>query len=239
MEEELDNNLTQFIMNYIDYAVPKMDVYEQVTYMYIYRHSRLLGNEITTIGFKSKLKDFALGLSNRGRVIAESVIYSRLKSLQDKGFIKIIGTKNTGTEIQLFLLNEVANLIQRKVDTNTINIDEIDFFLSPYRELIIARENNKCFYCYTNLTEGSHVIEHVVSRPQGNNSYKNLVLSCRSCNNRKGNIDVNDFLRTLLRENRISESEFSSRINELEKLKDGELLPDLSILADNSPEMYR
>lgn len=238
MEETSGIDIPKFLMDYIDYAVPKMDVYEQTLYMYIFRHGRLLGNDVVTIGFRTKLQESALGLSNRGSTIADSVIYARLRALAAKNFITILATKNSGTEIRLFLPDEIPNLIIRKIDTKSIAIEDMDFFVSPYRELIVHRENNKCFYCFKSVTEGSYVIEHVVSRPEGNNSYKNLVLSCRSCNNRKSDMNANDFLRMLYRENIISEGEFASRITELERLQKGELIPDLSLLANYAKDKY-
>jgi 5-methylcytosine-specific restriction endonuclease McrA len=75
------------------------------------------------------------------------------------------------------------------------------------------------------LNEDNYVIEHVVSRPNGENTYRNVVAACRRCNNRKGNVSAPDFLRTLLRESRLNETEFQDRRSMLEKLHLGDVKP--------------
>jgi len=82
-------------------------------------------------------------------------------------------------------------------------------------------------YCMCKLNNNNFVIEHVVSRPNGNNSYRNIVAACRSCNNKKDNVLAEDFLRTLYRDSLISENEFKDRLNYLIRLKNGELKPDI------------
>ena len=68
-------------------------------------------------------------------------------------------------------------------------------------------------------------MEHVVSRPKGTNSYRNIVASCRTCNNKKGPEEVSAFLRNLYRENLLSQEEFQEVLDKLEKLRNGELQP--------------
>jgi hypothetical protein len=64
-----------------------------------------------------------------------------------------------------------------------------------------------------------------VSRPHGDNSYRNVVAACRQCNNRKGSSDAEDFLRVLYRENILSHDDFEQRLFHLYRLKIGELRP--------------
>jgi hypothetical protein len=70
-------------------------------------------------------------------------------------------------------------------------------------------------------------VEHVVSRPAGENSYRNCVAAAREANNKKGATSAEDFLRRLFRENYISEAEFQDRMLALARLKDGLLKPSL------------
>ena len=69
------------------------------------------------------------------------------------------------------------------------------------------------------------MIEHVVSRPNGDNSYRNVVASCRQCNNRKSAETAEDYLRTLYREGLLSSEDFKGRVSYLERLRAGELRP--------------
>ena len=85
------------------------------------------------------------------------------------------------------------------------------------------------FEFWKKLDNSNYVIEHVVSRPEGNNSYKNLVASCRSCNNKKSEKNVEEFIRNLYRENFISDIEFEVVNNNLKLLKNGELKPNIKM----------
>lgn len=91
--------------------------------------------------------------------------------------------------------------------------------------MILKREEWTCFYCLAQLDENNHVIEHVVSRPQGDNSYRNVVAACRRCNNRKSALLAEDFLRSLYRSGILSGDEFAGRISLIAKLSAGELKP--------------
>jgi HNH endonuclease len=219
-------DLKEFFENLQDYLAPKLDSYEQTIYLYIFRQSRLLGFEETIVGFKSARLKIALGVGEAGKPMAESTCYKRLRSLEAKGAIKILGTERNGTRIRLFLPNEMVGLIPLPVAQNDLKLEDIDFFESAERRLaILEREKHKCFYCFTKIDSSNYVIEHVVSRPIGENSYKNLVASCRRCNNRKGCESAEDYFRKLYREGFLNSEEFEERIMILEKLKLGELKP--------------
>ena len=110
-----------------------------------------------------------------------------------------------------------------------LTLEQIDFFNIPQnRLLILQREGLKCFYCFRKLDTANHVIEHVVSRPDGNNSYRNVVAACRNCNNRKGDSLAQEFLRVLYRDGYLNSVEFDERLTTLERLRIGELKPDVS-----------
>lgn len=109
-----------------------------------------------------------------------------------------------------------------------IDLEALGFFAVPEnRKLILEREGWRCFYCLAKLDENNNVIEHVVSRPEGDSSYRNVVGACRRCNNRKSDASAEDFLRSLYREGILSGDEFSIRLSLLGKLSTGELKPPL------------
>jgi len=102
----------------------------------------------------------------------------------------------------------------------------MDFFNVPEnRILLLKRENYRCFYTLQKLDESNFVVEHVISRPAGNNSYRNLVAASREANNKKGAMSAEDYLRRLFRDSFLSEKEFRDRLHHLELLKAGELKP--------------
>lgn len=218
-----------FIIAFQDHLAPKLDTYEQAIYLYIYRHSRLIGSDETVIGFKSARLKLAFGIGKLGRAPSEHVVYEKLRSLERKGCIKVLNSERSGTRLRLFLPNEIPGLVPLVSVDEPPDLEAVDFFDIPeHREAILRREGHKCFYCRRTIDEQSYVIEHVVSRPQGDNSYRNLVAACRQCNNRKGAELVEDFLRSLYREALLDKAEFEERLAMLEKLRAGQLKPVLN-----------
>lgn len=211
-----------------DHLAPRLDVYEQALYLYILRHTVAAGQAEATIGFKSARKKMAFGIGSAGTPPSEGTIYEKLKSLETKGCIKVLSSERTGTRLRLIPLHEIPGVIPVAVPDAALTLDEMDFFaVAENRTLILEREGRRCFYCLAALDAENHVIEHVVSRPTGNNSYRNVVASCRQCNNRKSAETAEDFLRTLYREGLLSSEDFKGRISHLERLRAGELQPAL------------
>ena len=68
-------------------------------------------------------------------------------------------------------------------------------------------------------------MEHVVSRSNDDNSFRNIVASCRTCNNKKGSEEVSTFVRNLYRNNIVSQNELEECFEKLGKLENGELQP--------------
>lgn len=223
-------NVKKIIEEFQDNLAPKLDIYEQAIYLYILRHSRLQEKEEITIGFKSARLKMAFGIGEKGKPISESVCYERLRSLELKGCLRRIGTERQGTRVHLYLPSEIQSVIPLEEPVLEIDIEDMDFFTdAENRTAILHTENHKCFYCCRVLNSTNHVIEHVVSRPEGNNSYRNLVVACIDCNNRKNKLPVEDFLCGLYRDGFLSADDFENRCIVLQKLRDGELKPNVNI----------
>ena len=210
-------DLKQFFFEFQDHLAPKLDTYEQVIYLYLFRHSHLKGTNSTRM---------AMGIGKAGSPISENNCREKLRSLQNRGCISILGTVRSGTRVCIHLPNEIEGIVQVDEADSTVSLEEMDFFDDPEnRKLILEREEHRCFYCLCNLDGMNHVIEYVVSRPDGDNSYRNVVAACIKCNNRKGASSAEDFMRALYRDNFLSEEEFHWRCDHLRRLKEGELRP--------------
>lgn len=222
----------RFLIDFQDHLAPRLDTYEQAIYLYVFRHSCLLGTPEVVIGFKSARRRMALGLGKAGTPISEGRVRLKLLSLQSKGCLQILGTERTGTRIQLVLPSDIPGVVPAVETAAPTDIEQIDFFNDTQgRAAILRREGSRCFYCRRVLSDQSYVIEHVVSRPTGNGSYRNVVAACRRCNDRKGAAEAGDFLRQLYREELLNESELADRLQGIRRLQAGELRPDL---MDNS-----
>jgi len=146
--------------------------------------------------------------------------------LEAKGCVKVISSERTGTRVRIVRPREIAGVVPVVPTTSPVRLEDVDFFTVPEnRLLILEREGAKCFYCLAVLNAANYVIEHVVSRPDGDNSYRNVVAACRQCNNRKNSTLVDDFLRILYREGLLSLADFNARLAALARLRAGELRP--------------
>lgn len=206
--------------------MPRLDTYEQAVYLYLFRHTRFLGLEEAVIGFKSARRRMACGIGEKGKPMSENTAYEKLRSLEEKGCIVILDSTREGRKIRLNLPSEIIGVVTQEEPAATPDLETQDFFnVEENRARILMREENRCFYCLRLLNGENYVIEHVVSRPTGDNRYRNVVAACRQCNNRKGSSDVEDWLRTLYRDGFLGEAEFRERVSHLQRLRAGELKP--------------
>ncbi len=218
--------LETFFKEFQDCLAPRLDTYEQAVYLYLFRHTRLIGLEEAVIGFKSARRRMACGIGEKGKPMSENTAYEKLKSLEEKGCIRILDSTREGRKIHLCLPSEILGVVEPEASFAPPDIETEDFFnVEENRERILMREEHRCFYCLRQLNGENYVIEHVVSRPLGNNTYRNVVAACRQCNNRKGSTDVEDWLRILYRDGFLAEAEFRERTSHLERLRAGELKP--------------
>lgn len=223
-------DLREFLVQFQDYLAPKLDAYEQAIYLYVFRHSRLLGVEEVTIGFKSARTRMACGIGEKGKPMSEGTAYLKLASLQEKGCISVIRTTHTGRLLKLHLPSEIDGVVcaQAEQSETEADLETMDFFAVPEnRLLLLKREGHKCFYTLQALDDSNFIVEHVVSRPAGNNSYRNLVAASREANNKKGSMAADEFLRRLFREGYLSSAEFEDRLQKLAQLQAGELKPPM------------
>ncbi len=219
-------DVAAFVTEFQDHLAPRLDTYEQAIYLYIFRHGRLIGRDEVVLGFKSARSRMATGVGEKGKPMAENTCYEKLRSLQAKGCLDIVTVERNGTRIRLRLPSEIPGVVVMPAAEMLTDLEDMDFFEEgPNRELILAREEHKCFYCLRSLNQENHVIEHVVSRPIGSNGYRNVVAACRDCNNKKGDSEAEDFLRALFRGCLLSNDEFEQRLSHLQRLRAGELRP--------------
>lgn len=162
--------------------------------------------------------------------MSENTCYEKLESLVAKGYVERLGTEQGGTRLKLRLPTEIPGLISCPTAAVPVDLEQMDFYdVSENRQLILERETHRCFYCLRKLDNQNYVIEHIQSRPQGTNGYRNVVAACRQCNNRKNASAADDWLRTLYRDGLLGAPEFEERLSHLQQLKAGLLTPKLRV----------
>jgi hypothetical protein len=219
-------DLDREFKDYQDWLAPKLDTYEQAIYLYVLRHGPVMGEDAVVIGFKSARRKMAFGIGEAGKPMSEGTCYKKLRSLEQKGCLSVLASERDGTRVKLHLPSEIPGLVPAPPSARAAALEDIDFFGDPQaRLLIVAREAGKCFYCLRSLSPATHVIEHVISRPAGNGSYRNVVAACRECNNRKGSTDAAQHVRELYRRGMLDAEEFDARLSALDHLQRGLLVP--------------
>jgi len=116
---------------------PRLDVYEQAVYLYIVRHTIAVGQSEATIGFKSARKKMAFGVGTAGTPPSEKTVYEKLKSLESKGYIKILSSERTGTRLRLIPPQEIPGIIPVTVPEAIFTLEQMDFFTIPENRKLI------------------------------------------------------------------------------------------------------
>ena len=214
------------IEQYQDYLAPQLDVYEQAVYLYILRHSRLIGKPRLKVELKTARQQIAKGLGKRGSRIAAATCLEKLRSLDAKGCISLSGKRDSAPTVQVFLPSEMPDLIESIGGECTTDLETLDFFNdAANRRRVFKREDGRCFYCRRKLSDSNTSIDHVRPRQSGDNGFRNIVASCKRCNNRKGDSSAEDLLRVLFRESIVKADLLSDRLDALQMLRDGRLRP--------------
>ena len=187
----------------------------------MFRQTRLIGKEETIFVIGSAMKTVGL---------TEHTARDRIRKMNEKGCVKIQELTRDGVRVSVFLPTEIQGcVVVPNRDEIIIDIEQIDFYNDPkYRLSILARENGECFYCFRKITKDNYVLDHLISQVNtGINSYKNIVATCHECNSTKTGKNGDDFVRLIYRKGTISASELENRLIAIEKLKNGEIQPDI------------
>jgi hypothetical protein len=187
----------------------------------LFRHSRLIGKEETIFVISSALKTVGL---------TDFSARNRIRKLHEKGCLKIEETTRIGIRVSVLLPAEIKGCVFTSVTKESIvDIEQIDFYNEPnYRPSILERENGECFYCFRKITKDNYVLDHLVPQANfGNNTYRNIVASCHECNSTKTGKNGEDFIRLIYRKGTINAEELENRLKAIEKMKNGEIQPDI------------
>ena len=220
----------QVLTDFVDHLAPRLDTYETAIYLHVLRQSRMNGQDETVVGFKSARKQMPFGSGEKGKRMAEGTAYEKLRSLEAKGCLKILGSERMGTRLHVLLPSEMPGVVPAATIAHALSLEEMDFYIdASNREAILRREAGKCFYCLRSIDVETFVIEHVTNRRSGGNGYRNVVAACRSCNNKKNDQPADDFLRSLYRSGLLSTDDLEGRLAALRRLAAGEVQPERSI----------
>lgn len=218
-----------FFKEYIDFVVPKLETIEQSIYLYVIRHTVFEDKDDILLSISSAAKLNYFGLSGRGGKMSISATRDKVYTLQAKGFIEVVDSTPTGLRLKAILPSQVPSIQEsEEAKAKEIPLEELDFYTIPkLRQALKKREGDRCFYSLQKITDENFTVDHVVSRPEGKNTYNNLVATTKTMNTKKSNMSADDFLRLLFREGLLSEVEFQGRIKALQQLISWKLKPNI------------
>jgi len=216
-----------------DQLVPRLRLgpIDRAAYCYLLRHSRLEG--------KLQVR-FSLRWLAQGTRVSTCAARPAVRRLTDHGALRLVECSHGGhvAEVRLpeeILADHLKEMASRPAAAVAlrVNLEKEDFLRTQaLRRAIHAREAGRCFYCLKRHTPPSRCLDHVVPRTQwGDNSYRNLVSCCRECNSEKGQCRAEDFLRSLFRDRKLTERELAGRLQALDALAAGKLIPPLPSVA--------
>ena len=220
-------DLKRVLADYHDHLAPRLDALEQIVYLHVFRHTRLVGIPEAVVSFKADRRKLGLNLGEKGQPLSEGACYEKLLSLQSKGCLEVLGTSRDGTRLRVKLPSEIPGLVPADHAGSGRFIDKADFFNDPEnRRAILRREGGKCFLCLRAIDAGDFEIAHAAPLAEGRNGYRNVLACCRDCASKKGDLPAEPFLRVLYRNGFLAGSELEARLAALQRLRNGELPPD-------------
>jgi hypothetical protein len=198
----------------------RLDVWERVVYWHLFRRSRMEGSDSVVVGM-----DALAGAT----AMSTTTLRDKLRSMQRKGCVTIDDRSRLGHSVRVLLPDEIAGLPVSGTPEEPPDIETLDLCADrQYVEPLLRREENRCFYCLTVLKIDSVVLDHVIAQMNdGDNSHRNVVASCHTCNARKQATAPDDFLRALYRDGFLSSADLQGRLERLRQLQGGQLIPEL------------
>jgi hypothetical protein len=209
-----------------DYLAPQLDGWEQMLYHYVFRHTFLEGKAIIVVPARSI--GLKIGKGRKGAIeLARNTIPRKLRCLEKKGAIKILGKGREGTRVQVVLPRDIPGLIPDPAIVPTPDLSLVDFYSSSdNRQRILERDMRTCRYCLRSLAELGFTLDHIQPQSEnGDHSYKNLVAVCFECNSRRQSRPTDEFLREHYRAGVLSSEDLKSCLQYIEKVMKGEVVP--------------
>lgn len=216
--------IVENIRFYWSFIAPNLDCYEQALYGHLLSQTMLKGLSECKVSLYSTPALVASG-SSEYRTFGKSTLRKKMDALIEKSLVLKVSAGRNGTIVQVPLPVKHTHYSPPEAEPKIV-LSEIDFYSDEkYRKMIIEREGSLCFYCMKDICDGNLALDHVTPRPDGNNSYMNIVACCWGCNTKKSNMPVEDFLRKIFREGLLSEFELTQALDKLQLLRSGSLLP--------------
>jgi HNH endonuclease len=201
------------------FAALQLDVHERTVYYHLLRHTRCVDKDAGAISLVTLGAATGMSSSSARRAV---------RSMDRRGCLRIEERGRLGHLIRVVLPCELPNLQPAKAEER-VDIEALDFYTArQYLIPLLSREDERCFYCFRKVGPESCALDHVNAQVNSvDNSYRNVVVACCECNSRKQRREGEDFIRVLYRNGVLSASECQDRVEAIERLRSGKLVPKL------------
>jgi hypothetical protein len=199
-------NLARVYAEVEDYLIPtlRLEFTERALYYNLLRHTWLAARRTLWITRRALSRSNAMNLSTTDH---------RLRTLQEKGCIRIVENRRDGKVIEVLLPQEVPACLLKAARPRFVRDANL-------RRKVIARAGGRCFYCLRPLRPEITTTDHVVPLARGGRpSEKNLVACCFSCNCKKNKQRADSFLTRLRLEGFLTPFQYKARMHALRAIQ--------------------
>jgi 5-methylcytosine-specific restriction endonuclease McrA len=195
---------------------------DRALYYHLLRHTHAVGRDTVLVAMAP------LGVAIGGH---EGTARHSIRALEREGCV-LIERSNRGHSVRLFLPSEIPGVVPSTRPPDELDLNSLDFFEGRHHIAALHdRENGACFYCLCQIAIERATLDHVIPRVEhGDNSFRNIVVTCHDCNARKQGAGAGDFLRSLYRRQVLSAGELEERHAALGALQAGRLVRRLELL---------
>lgn len=195
----------------------ELDAWERALYWHLFRHTHLEGRAVVVVG---------LDTLSRQTNISTTKLRDAIRSMAAKGCLSVDERTRVGHTINVVLPEELPGLLVSP-EAASVDLDQIDFFTERrYLQPLMERQQGRCFYCLRMLTAESAALDHLIPQVAGgNNSHRNIVVSCYECNSRKQALVAEDYFRVLYRDGVLGQNDLKERLETLSQVMAGTIIP--------------
>ena len=165
--------------------MPQLSPHEASLYIFLFRRSFLdVGESKVRIGQRSIAQPYGRG--PKMAVPSRQHILRQVKSLQQKGCLKIYDTNRDGTLYEIILPEFVPSVVEKLRILEQPVVEEDFFNDQTKRKAVYDRDGWLCFYCGERVNEENVTLDHYVPVCKGGGNTKdNLKTACLVCNSIK------------------------------------------------------
>jgi 5-methylcytosine-specific restriction endonuclease McrA len=173
---------SDIIKELVNFVLPELTPYELSFYLFLLGKS-YFKNGKPELRIGKRTIAYNCGKGTRSDKANFQHVTKILKSLEEKGCIKIGDTNREGTLYHVNLSKDIPFVAEKIASFLPKDAEEDYFNIAQKRQEIFERDKWICQYCGEKITPESATLDHFIPQSKGGkNSKENLRTSCFICN---------------------------------------------------------